>query len=500
MRPSRELLTSPYWEWLSLILMAQAKYTQAQAATIARAIADRLGPLIVIACVGTSVRPEWLAGLIGMENPQLREYPDTRSYRFEPGIYDKLRRLSNPLIFWRRCWSGITQAQVKGLSDAVLRELATSWGWTQIMGYSVLTVFKGLSIAQLRDKQAHLDLAVDFMRHVAGPYLDSGRFDQVCHIWNTGAPYKTANGRPVIRTYSPYYIYNCGLVALEFKALLPSIVLKQGQIVMSRGVPKALIAQDTPAVDARKAPTVKSGSLFVVDKTMNIIGQASREGDIGTLRPLAGPLSQGDTAVQTEDKLDPFTGQDTQALDELPQTEPADLPKIGVTPGWKTSQGQLTALFVAVAAILSLLGWHYTPEQLQSWWDAGAAILKTIGPLLTAVPILINYINSRGKIASNQVWATATMNNPLISNKNIDMQGLAAAGFDIGGIADIVRGVGQVAGGKTGKTIGSILGSGGSGGAGVSQKDFDAFRKEVLEGFEQIARSIQELETRLSKD
>jgi hypothetical protein len=84
---------------------------------------------------------------------------------------------------------------------------------------------------------------------------------------------------------------------------------------------------------------------------------------------------------------------------------PPALPK----PGYATTSGQFTGIFTLVALILSLIGYHYSPTQIENWAQMAENFIKVLGPIIAIVPVLITYINSRGKIASN---AIVTANTP----------------------------------------------------------------------------------------
>ena len=130
------------------------------------------------------------------------------------------------------------------------------------------------------------------------------------------------------------------------------------------------------------------------------------------------------------------------------KSQPVDLPKLSPKPGYQTSQGQLTALFTVVSLILAaIFGWKISPYQISTWYGAIVAIVAIIGPLVANIPVLTNYINSRGKIQSNSLWASAAVNmNPSPENQ------LRA----FGGWGKIVKGIGQ--GVKVGADLGIIPG------------------------------------------
>ena len=90
--------------------------------------------------------------------------------------------------------------QIAALRDEVLRELATSWGFTQIMGYHVLG--RGRSVRDLVDPGRHYGLAVELLSEFARDYhLDLGReFEPMFRCWNTGQPHG--------KTYDPAYVEN----------------------------------------------------------------------------------------------------------------------------------------------------------------------------------------------------------------------------------------------------------------------------------------------------
>src|SRR5256885_1081771 len=90
--------------------------------------------------------------------------------------------------------------QIAAQRDEVLRELATPWGFTQIMGYHVLG--RGRSVRDLLDPGRHYGLAVEMLAEFAHDYqLDLGReFEPLFRCWNTGQPHG--------KTYDPAYAGN----------------------------------------------------------------------------------------------------------------------------------------------------------------------------------------------------------------------------------------------------------------------------------------------------
>jgi hypothetical protein len=171
-------------------------------------IQARLGAQIMRACAGTIVPPSFLAGLISVEDADC----DPRAARFEKAVYEKLKQLRNPLVFWQRSWNGITQADLKDKSDAQLVDLATSFGYTQIMGWQ--SVILKRTVAEIRDASLHLMIACELLMKTASPYLVRKDFESVLRIWNTGNP----NGR----TYDPQYVPNAMAVMNAYQQLPPA--------------------------------------------------------------------------------------------------------------------------------------------------------------------------------------------------------------------------------------------------------------------------------------
>jgi hypothetical protein len=82
--------------------------------------------------------------------------------------------------------------------DEALRELATSWGLTQIMGYH-LVGRKG-TVRDLLEPRFHFRLALELLAQFAERYqLDLAReFTEMFRCWNTGQPYG--------ETFDPHYV------------------------------------------------------------------------------------------------------------------------------------------------------------------------------------------------------------------------------------------------------------------------------------------------------
>ena len=69
--------------------------------------------------------------------------------RFEKGVYEKLKEVQ---VGSRLRYDGISKNQIKDCSDAAIKNLATSWGPFQIMGYKCIDL--GVKIEDLRGDDA----------------------------------------------------------------------------------------------------------------------------------------------------------------------------------------------------------------------------------------------------------------------------------------------------------------------------------------------------------
>ena len=165
------------------------------------------GLAIQEACKYSSVPPEFLATLIANESggrPEVR--------RFEPAIFQKLQAVRNGT---QRAWGSLDARYLIKLSDNDLRELATSWGLTQILGWHAL--FWGRAPADLLEPQFNLNLAVRLLARFAQAFqLDlRTEFESLLRCWNTGQPADNPKTPRIEgRTSDPKYVEN-GLARME---------------------------------------------------------------------------------------------------------------------------------------------------------------------------------------------------------------------------------------------------------------------------------------------
>lgn len=182
-------------------------------ARLMRRVRGRWGRVVIEALAYSSVPREFLAALIANESGG-----DPAAVRFEPAVYRHLKAVAEGR---RRAYGGVVrpaldaeladmlhpkaeafhgaflteafraahQAQLAAAEDEALRELATSWGLTQIMGYHM--VGREGTTRDLRLPRFNLRMALVLLAHFAERYqLDLRReFPEMFRCWNTGQPY-----------------------------------------------------------------------------------------------------------------------------------------------------------------------------------------------------------------------------------------------------------------------------------------------------------------------
>jgi hypothetical protein len=197
---------------------------------LVRRVFTRCNEFIQEACRSSSIRPEFLGALTANESGG-----DIGAVRFEPSVYRHLKAVAagesrryggicgqalceevaeilHPKSgeFHERFLNSLFLAgqssEISRLADDVLRELASSWGFTQIMGFHVIG--RQATVRDLLGPRFHYRLANQLLVEFAESYqLDlSGDFEELFSCWNTG--------RPDGRTADPAYVRH-GLIRMQ---------------------------------------------------------------------------------------------------------------------------------------------------------------------------------------------------------------------------------------------------------------------------------------------
>ena len=139
------------------------------------------------------ISPQYLKALIvlecsGEQNPKPR---------YESHIFDRLKEVRDGT---RKKYESITTKILEGASDGALKNLATSWGAFQLMGYKCVQM--DISIAEIRGRKS-LYYSVKWIDEEYGYLLKKKRFKDAFHYHNTGRKH------PIIgraRTHNPKYV------------------------------------------------------------------------------------------------------------------------------------------------------------------------------------------------------------------------------------------------------------------------------------------------------
>ncbi len=115
--------------------------------------------------------------------------------RFEEHIYEKLTDLQSGRI---KKFGQLTTKKVAKLSTQELRQLATSWGVFQIMGYHAFA--DGKSIDALKNDLAY---CMTWCDKTYGYYLLKNDFKNAFHLHNTG---KLHPKWGLSKTHDPFYV------------------------------------------------------------------------------------------------------------------------------------------------------------------------------------------------------------------------------------------------------------------------------------------------------
>jgi len=119
------------------------------------------------------------------------------SPRFEKRIYTSLKEVREGVYDH---FGSISRATIKDASDDALKNLASSWGQFQLMGYQCIAL--GINVKDIRGDKS-LYWGVYWINKRYGNYLRKKKYKDAFHIHNTGQPMPHF-GKPY--TYDPNYI------------------------------------------------------------------------------------------------------------------------------------------------------------------------------------------------------------------------------------------------------------------------------------------------------
>lgn len=171
------------------------------------------GAAIDAACQYSSVPRAFLAALMALESGG-----DPAAKRFERHVYNKLINVQRGFADH---YGALSHGELKRFSNDGIRNFATSWGLTQVMGYHVARRPGGIEL--LINPETHLKFALGMLAEFAERFgLNATQeFAELLRCWNTGAPYDDpSTPRIEGRTHDPHYVAN-GLRRMEiYKRIL----------------------------------------------------------------------------------------------------------------------------------------------------------------------------------------------------------------------------------------------------------------------------------------
>lgn len=117
--------------------------------------------------------------------------------RFEPHVFEQLKAVRDG---GREAYENVTPGHLADASDDALRNLSTSWGPFQLMGYKCILL--KVQIRDIRGNEA-IRFGVDWINQTYGKRLKQGDFEDAFHLHNTGKLYPK-DGKP--QTFHPDYV------------------------------------------------------------------------------------------------------------------------------------------------------------------------------------------------------------------------------------------------------------------------------------------------------
>jgi len=139
-----------------------------------------------------NISPSYLKALCMLECGGRKKFDQ----RFEPHVYEKLKKVKTGEL---DNYEHVTSLVLADANDEALRNLASSWGPFQLMGYKCLLL--DIKVRDIRGDDA-VFYGSKWIQMTYGNYLRNKKYKDAFHIHNAGSPYP-AIGRP--RTHDPQY-------------------------------------------------------------------------------------------------------------------------------------------------------------------------------------------------------------------------------------------------------------------------------------------------------
>lgn len=118
--------------------------------------------------------------------------------RYEAHVFRRLQQVREGR---RAAYGPLVRRDLQGVSDAALRNLATSWGPFQLMGYQSIGL--NTTVLELRSSETALNHGLRWIAETYGDDLRAGRYKDAFHRHNTGRPFPV-DGQ--VLTHDPLYV------------------------------------------------------------------------------------------------------------------------------------------------------------------------------------------------------------------------------------------------------------------------------------------------------
>ncbi len=126
--------------------------------------------------------------------------------RFEKHVFKKLLQLK---AGERAKFEDLRQEDLIDSDEDAIRNLATSWGPFQLMGYKCLGL--GVNIKDIRD-EGSLEFGAKWIKKEYGHLLKKERFRDAFHYHNTGSLFPSSG---ITKTHDPHYVSK-GLMYMDY--------------------------------------------------------------------------------------------------------------------------------------------------------------------------------------------------------------------------------------------------------------------------------------------
>ena len=169
--------------------------------TSSQSVIDNYSHDVIKASLDFNIPYEYLMSLIQLECSGLKPAGE----RFEPHVYKQLKRVQMGSL---NNYENVTASHLHDASDEALRNLATSWGPFQLMGYKCILL--DVKIRDIRGPSG-VHYGAQWINLTYGNRLRKAEYKHCFHLHNTGRTYPST-GLPT--THDPQYVQR-GLSGLK---------------------------------------------------------------------------------------------------------------------------------------------------------------------------------------------------------------------------------------------------------------------------------------------